>query len=103
MAHVNGTAIVNVVGAVDMSTVPKLHEALELMAEAGQRDIIVDMAGLTFLDSSGVSALVRAFKQSRAAGKSLVLTNVPPQAWRALDMGGLSQIVRSGTTVRPAD
>ena len=90
-------------GAVDIYSAPKLHEALELMAEDGERDVIVDMRELTFLDSSGVAALVRAFKQLRAAGRRLVLANVPPVAWPALDIGGLSQIVRSQTTTAALD
>lgn len=94
-SHVNGAAVVNVEGAVDTYSAPKLHEALEFVAEDGQRDVIVDMARVTFLDASGIGALVRAFMQLRDAGRSLVLTNVPPVAWRLLDIAGLSQIVRS--------
>jgi anti-sigma B factor antagonist len=59
IAH-NGGGEVRVapIGELDMSTVPELHERLTEVRESGRR-LIVDLRGLEFMDSTGLTLLTR--------------------------------------------
>jgi anti-sigma B factor antagonist len=59
---------------------------------ARQRDIIVDLAGLEFIDSSGVAALVRGRRQARYAGGELLLAAPQQQVLRVLTLTRLIDV-----------
>jgi anti-anti-sigma factor len=84
--HRNGNGLVAVTGEIDMANV---HEFIEALTEI-QGDIAVDCANLTFIDSSGINALVQAQNRSKAEGSSVRLLNVSPSFARVLDILGLS-------------
>jgi anti-sigma B factor antagonist len=63
-------------GRCDRRTAPALAEGLEAAARSGADRIIVDMGGVTFMDSTGLATLIRFMKQSRAAGGDLYLANL---------------------------
>jgi anti-sigma B factor antagonist len=52
-------AIVAPVGELDMATVPLLDAELCTLRDAGFRKLVVDLRGLSFIDSSGVQLLIR--------------------------------------------
>ena len=54
------------------------------------RSLILDFAGVTFMDSSGIALILRS--QQRMQG-SVVLRNVPEQARRVLDAAGIGRLV----------
>ena len=53
---------------------------------AGRPQIIIDLAGLEFIDSSGVAALVRGRRQARHAGGELLLAAPQQQVLRVLTL-----------------
>jgi anti-sigma B factor antagonist len=55
-----GTTVVYLEGELDLAGVPKLREALHSAQHEKVSQIIVDLQGLTFLDSSGLGALIAA-------------------------------------------
>ena len=65
--------------------------AASLMAvAAGGRQIIVDLKGLEFIDSSGLAALVLVRRQARRAGGDLLLAAPGRQVLRVLTLAGLT-------------
>jgi anti-anti-sigma factor len=78
-------------GEVDIATVePFLKEALACLDQAV--DICeIDLGGVTFIDSSGLGALVRIRNAAHERGKRLVLTNVPPAVHRLFEVTGLAE------------
>lgn len=79
--------VILVSGEVDVVTSPALYECLKGLDE--QRIVTVDMSNVTFLDSSGLSALVVALKARKAAGGDLLLSGVKPAQRRIFDVTGL--------------
>jgi anti-sigma B factor antagonist len=83
-----GAVVVAVVGDVDMNTVPELEGRLAA-AERPDLPLVVDLTGVTFLDSSGLSALVRCHQRGlRGGGFRLVVASrvvARPLALTALD------------------
>jgi anti-anti-sigma factor len=77
----NGTRFVTVSGEVDLSVADTLAEAL-----SGQR-VFVDMTGVTFIDSTGTSALLIALEKS----ESLILRRSAPVD-RLLELAGVSHL-----------
>jgi len=67
-----GVTVVSAPAEIDLANVAELREAL-YSAATGQAIVVVDMSGTQFCDSSGVAALVGAFKRTRADGGGLRL------------------------------
>lgn len=85
----DGTELLIVGGELDVETAPELQRAL---AEAAARkaSVVLDLANLEFIDSSGIGVLVRAELQATRDGRRLLLRNIPPQAARILSIAGLA-------------
>jgi len=71
---------------------------LELAIDAAlPRKLIVDMAGVSFMDSSGIALILRACRKMQNLGGSVAVCHVPPQARRVLDAAGIGRLVEIRT------
>ncbi|MBW3615398.1 MAG: STAS domain-containing protein, partial [Actinobacteria bacterium] len=82
-----------VFGEVDAASAPELEAWLSQAASAGCAEVVLDLSGLEFIDSSGLSVLVSAHKQLRDAGAQLVIASPPPPARRIFDISGLDRVL----------
>ena len=73
----------------------------KLRAEAAQR-VILDLNGVSFLDSAGVGALVSLFVSRRNQGKEFGLAALPPQAIAVVTVAGLQNLLPIYKTVEDA-
>lgn len=78
--------VVRVVGELDMATALELRSALR--PDSG-RPIVVDLAETTFMDSSGLNALVAAWH----GGTVVALRDPSPIVLRAIEISGLGEIL----------
>ncbi len=94
VSHVGGAVVcVTVAGEVDAFTADRLRAGLVEVVDAyGPRSVVVDVAGVEFLDAAGVTALllVREHAQRRRAG--MWLMNTGRQVHRVLSVVGLAEI-----------
>ena len=67
----DGCTVVAATGEVDVFTAPVLDEALSAAVGAGATCLVVDLSGVEFLDSTGLSVLVKALKRVKESGGSL--------------------------------
>ena len=84
----DGTCVLHVDGEVDLAVVNDLLERMRDCLERGTA-LEVDCDGLTFIDSSGLGALVLVSKEADAQGKPFDLVNVHSTALRLLQVSGL--------------
>ena len=77
------------------------HGARAIMEELGRkidlelpRELTLDLAGVTFMDSSGIAVLLRAYRQVGELGGSLTVVNVPDQAARVLRAAGMDRLIK---------
>lgn len=56
--------------------------------------VALDLGGVTFMDSSGIAVLLRAYRRMAELGGALTVANVPPQALKVLRAAGLDRIIR---------
>lgn len=79
-------------GRLDAQAAPAARQALEALAAGGARRIVVDLAGVTFLDSSGLGALVAGLKAARARGAELRLAAPGAQVRELLRLTALERV-----------
>lgn len=60
-------------GIVDLATAPELRAALLPLVVAGE-SVVLDLAGVTFVDSTGLGVLVAAHRRAKAAGSRFVFS-----------------------------
>jgi len=85
---VEGGHLVKAQGELDMSTAPLLTEALVQFANGS---VTVDLAGITFLDSAGCSALVTAHNSLQRRGSHLSVHGAGGTVLRVLEVLGLDR------------
>ena len=97
----DGRVIVALRGVLDVADAASVAAALTAVA-ARQRDVIIDLAGLEFIDSSGVAALVHGRRQARNAGGELLLAAPQQQVLRVLTLTRLIDVFPVHATVAEA-
>ena len=70
---VGQTRVVRCAGEIDLATVPELRDRISLLQVDGPPHLVIDLSGVTFIDSLGLGALIGAHKRARVLQGSLVL------------------------------
>jgi anti-sigma B factor antagonist len=78
-------------GDVDLEHSPKAREVLLGGVKQGKR-VLVDMSGVTYIDSSGVASLVEAYQRAKGQGSEFALVAVNPAALRVLQLARLDKV-----------
>ncbi|MFD7987729.1 STAS domain-containing protein [Kitasatospora indigofera] len=99
----SGTArILHLAGEVDQDERQRLESALRRAVAHRPPRLVVDLAGLTFCDSTGLNALLKTRLAARAAGFPLVLAAPTPQTRRLLEITGTDEAFTIRDSVRAA-
>lgn len=85
-------AVVKVVGELDLATAPRLREVLVDLAEQGANQVTVDLAEMRFINSTGLSVLVAAWKRMRENGGDLALRSPSAAAMKILEVTGATHV-----------
>ncbi|MGC4806829.1 STAS domain-containing protein [Micromonospora sp. DT233] len=88
-----GCTVLEVHGELDMATSPQLRKGLQRLVDAGDRQVVVDLAGVGFMDSSGLGVLVAMFKALRAADGRLCLAAVQPSVRSVLAVTSVDRAI----------
>jgi anti-sigma B factor antagonist len=84
--------IVRVGGELDILSSPALRELLTEVTRS-ERPLVLDVAQLSFMDSTGLSVVVAALKRLRERGQDLVLCAPQQPVQRTLEICGLDRII----------
>ena len=87
-------ALIVVSGELDLASAPELEQALDQIRPERNKLAIVDLRELEFMDSTGLSIIVRAHQRLAEAGCELTLIKGPPQVQRLLDLTGVADRLR---------
>ena len=88
-----GTVVIDMSGEVDVLLIPSFARCLDEVIAAGHRRVVLDMGEVEFIDSAGLSAIVRAYKRMARHHGSLRMRGPSPRIRRVLDMVGLTTVV----------
>ncbi|MGI5478707.1 STAS domain-containing protein [Streptomyces lavendofoliae] len=98
LAHIDGPlAIATLTGDLDLHTAPGLRTGASEWIRQGHHHLILDLRGVGFCDSSGLSALIGVWHSAKQAGGALELAAVPDRLTRMLTLTGLDSLL----TVHP--
>ncbi len=81
-----------VTGDVDMSTSAQLREALHRLTKEKVRLIEVNLAGVPYMDSSGIATLVECLQQCNAYGGQLVLAQMTENVRSVFELANLLSV-----------
>ena len=95
-----GPYLITVTGELDYHTGPRLRACLD--DAPCQSGLILDLSGITYCDSTGVSVLVHAHRRTEAAGAMLALAGAAPEVFRLLSLTGLDRFFQSYDSVATA-
>jgi len=96
----NGSSLVTrLSGKLSLETV---HNFIQTMRPEPAEHLVLDMSGVSFLDSAGVGALVSLFVHRRNAGKSFALAGLTQQGNAVLQVAGLTKLLPNFPTVDAA-
>ena len=78
----------------DRNLLLEMKGELDLSIDAAlPKKLVLDLAGVTFMDSSGIALILRAQQRMQLLDGSLLVRNVPQQARRVLDAAGIGRLV----------
>src|SRR5918912_4014887 len=89
---VDSHSVVDVKGEIDVYTAPKLREKLIELVSDGSYDIVVNLEGVDFLDSTGLGVLVGALKRVKAHDGSLSLVCTQDKIPKIFKITGLTKV-----------
>jgi stage II sporulation protein AA (anti-sigma F factor antagonist) len=101
-APIDGVHVITVRGEIDYHTGDPLSQALSLPEGAAASRIVVDLSGVTFMDSSGINVLIAARNAVHDADGWLRLAGATEPLMRTMQLVGLDQIIDCYPTLRHA-
>lgn len=91
--------VVAVTGELDVFTAPQLESALQDLVNGGRPDIVVDLSGVEFLDSTGLGVMVKALKWAREAGGGLRVVATQERITKVFTITGLDEVMQLSASV----
>lgn len=97
-----GITVIRPQGTLDMNSVPAFRQTLESEVQRAQRGLIVVLAGITFMDSSGIAVLIEGLKWSRGRTLPYVLTQLTPAVQMVIELARLEHFFTIATSLDDA-
>ena len=91
--HDDGVGVVRLEGELDLSVVNELEDELQQALQNAATGLHVDVADVTYIDSSSVGAIMRTFAVALNEGKTLRVVNARGIPRRVLELAGVSDIL----------
>lgn len=93
-----GWTVVAVVGELDVATAPRLRQELHRVVGAGSAPdagpaVVLDLAGVDFLDSTGLGVIIGILKRVRTQGGDLRLAAAPHRVTRVFEVTRLDRVL----------
>jgi len=82
-----------VTGEVDLYSAPRLEQVVGGAVEGGKGNVVIDLAGVRFMDSAGLNIIIRCYKPLDEQGRRLVLHSPQDAVRRTLELGGITTLV----------
>ncbi|MEV3887045.1 STAS domain-containing protein [Streptomyces griseoincarnatus] len=96
------TAVIVVTGDVDLHTAPVLRAEALTAITRGARHLVLDMAEVDFVDSTGLTTLIVLLHATEKAGGSVRVARVPERLERMVTMTGIAELLPMHDTVADA-
>ncbi len=101
VSSVDNATVVAPQGEIDLGGSPALRQALRAHITPGAR-VVVDLAGVPYMDSSGLATIVEGLQGARRQNAQLVLCNLTPRVKSIIEIGRLEQVFKIVATLEEA-
>ena len=98
----DGVSIIQPQGRLDLLTAPAVKQRIVAAVADGYTRLLIDLAGVTFIDSSGLGVLLGSLKAARLAGGDLHIARATEQARVILELTTLDRILKPYSSVEDA-
>lgn len=97
-----GWTVLTATGEIDVAAAPGLREQLVGLIESRTSQLVVDLEGVDFIDSTGLGVLVGAVRRARAADGDVRLVCTNSRLLKVFDVTGLDEVFTIAATVDEA-
>ena len=97
-----GVIVIAPAGRLNMVTAGALRDEIARHVEGGSTRIVVDLAGVDFMDSSGLGSLISGLKSTRQAGGDLRIAAATEQVMRVLTLTNMDRVLVPHPSVETA-
>jgi anti-anti-sigma factor len=94
----DGRRVIAPCGELDLSTASQLEERL-----AGNRDTVLDLSDLSFIDSTGIHVMLNTALRARSEAWEFTVRNAQPAVLRVIRLVGLAEHLGLGTQAPPEE
>lgn len=95
----SGILRVTMEGELDLAAVPVVHDYIGTqIASDAVAEVMVDLSALTFMDSSGIAALIDCLRKANACGKTFRVANAHGLVREVLDLTNVTPVLSAGQT-----
>jgi anti-sigma B factor antagonist len=103
MEKIGAGHLMRLKGDVDMNTSPDVRNGLgEVFKQAGSKALVINLAGVRYMDSSGIATLVEAMQNCMKKGMKLRLAELSPPVRDVFELARLSSIFEIFASVNEA-
>ncbi|WP_436794516.1 STAS domain-containing protein [Actinospongicola halichondriae] len=88
----HGWTVLTATGEIDVAAAPGLREQLVALIENGTTELVVDLEGVDFIDSTGLGVLVGAVRRARSAEGDVRLVCTNSRLLKVFDVTGLDEV-----------
>ncbi len=94
VAYRAGTLALTLTGEIDLDSVAVLHQAIREARAPWGTHVAIDLSGVTFMDSTGIHALLTCYQRARDHGGSLSVTGAQGVVERVLHLSGILPLLQ---------
>lgn len=87
-----GATILTITGRVDTATAPTLEQSINKEIEAGNKKILLNFSGVTYISSGGLRVLLATAKKLRSPGDKYGLCSLSAEVLKVLKLAGFTSI-----------
>jgi len=95
VCHESGHPTVRISGEVDLTNASTVTEAFRALADVGERNVDLDFGAVTFMDSTGIRALLEGLR----SGLDLRVVAASERVRRVLEIAGVDTLLNGGTQI----
>lgn len=98
----DGVSLVSASGEIDIATAPALRDKLESSIDRRPAVVVVDLLGVTFMDSTVLGVLIAALKRCRDLGGTMRIVVSDPRVLKVFEITGLTELFSIFSTLDEA-
>ncbi len=95
--QIGTTLVVKLSGEIDQSCAGTIREEIDReLKQCTIKNLILDFAEVSFMDSSGIGMILGRYKEIKLRGGKTMIIRIQPQVDRILELSGLKKIIECG-------